>query len=296
MHENAYCLTVSGCTTLRPNQQCTLNKLLTELWCRNFVNKLRLSIQIGAQRAKNVRAMCTVHVHIPTELPFLRATVGGWVHLGAGARMCERKPPRVKEFPPVSSSGVRIDREILFTHTYLQCSIEVCAQSSFPIFLPTSLSTQPTSLGRGIPTEWKRPSPPPSHFALHACSRGGSGEQLTPPPLSPTYYVVEKKIIPHFERMRWWNLCPFVETAHLASSPSPPSLSPLLPSIAECVRLPFGALKMIYRSWVGKRKRERRKILPLFFFLLLGTKPKGYRVAIFSLVSLFLTFLSWAMF
>ncbi len=43
-----------------PNQQRTLNKLLTELPCRNFVNKHRLSRQVGTKR---VYAMCT-------ELPF----------------------------------------------------------------------------------------------------------------------------------------------------------------------------------------------------------------------------------
>ncbi len=35
-----------------PNQQRTLNKLLTELQCRNFVNKHRLGIQVGAKCAK----------------------------------------------------------------------------------------------------------------------------------------------------------------------------------------------------------------------------------------------------
>ena len=35
-----------------PNQQRTLNKLLTELRCRNFVNRHRLSLQICIKRAK----------------------------------------------------------------------------------------------------------------------------------------------------------------------------------------------------------------------------------------------------
>ncbi len=35
-----------------PNQQLTLDKLPTELRCRNYVTKHRLSIQIGAKRAK----------------------------------------------------------------------------------------------------------------------------------------------------------------------------------------------------------------------------------------------------
>ncbi len=49
-----------------PNQQRTLNKLPTELRCRNFANKHRLSVQIGTKRAKT----CVQHVYIPTELPF----------------------------------------------------------------------------------------------------------------------------------------------------------------------------------------------------------------------------------
>ena len=49
-----------------PNQQRNFNKLLTELRCKNFVNKHRLSIQIVTKRAKT----CMQCVHIPTELPF----------------------------------------------------------------------------------------------------------------------------------------------------------------------------------------------------------------------------------
>ncbi len=49
-----------------PNRQRTLNKLPTELQCRNFVNKHRLSTKIGAKRAKT----CVHRVHIPAELPF----------------------------------------------------------------------------------------------------------------------------------------------------------------------------------------------------------------------------------
>ncbi len=42
-----------------PNQQRTLNKLLTELRYRNFVDNRRLSIKIGAKRAKTcVHALC----------------------------------------------------------------------------------------------------------------------------------------------------------------------------------------------------------------------------------------------
>ena len=49
-----------------PNQQRTLKKLPPELRRGNFVNKQRLSIQIGTKRAKT----CTQCVDIPTELPF----------------------------------------------------------------------------------------------------------------------------------------------------------------------------------------------------------------------------------
>ncbi len=51
---------------LQPNQQRTLNKHPAELWCRNFVNKHRLSIQVSAKHAKT----CMQLVHIPTNLPF----------------------------------------------------------------------------------------------------------------------------------------------------------------------------------------------------------------------------------
>ncbi len=54
---------------VQPNQQRTPNKLPTDLWCRNFVNKHRQSIEIGAKCAK----MCVQYVHIPTELPFCTA-------------------------------------------------------------------------------------------------------------------------------------------------------------------------------------------------------------------------------
>ncbi len=58
-----------------PNQQHTLNKLPTELRCRNFVSEHRPSMQICAKRAKtSTQSAC-----IPAELPFLHVTVGGWV-------------------------------------------------------------------------------------------------------------------------------------------------------------------------------------------------------------------------
>ncbi len=40
-----------------------------------FVDKHRPSVQIGAERAKKTRVQ---RVRVPTELPFLRATVAGW--------------------------------------------------------------------------------------------------------------------------------------------------------------------------------------------------------------------------
>ncbi len=41
-----------------PNRQRALNKLPTELRRRNFVDKHRLSMRIGTQACKNVRATC----------------------------------------------------------------------------------------------------------------------------------------------------------------------------------------------------------------------------------------------
>ena len=62
---------------LLPNQQHTLNKLSTELRCRNFVNKHRLSMQIGAKRAKKK----TRTRRVPTELPFCTPPlVVGYAH------------------------------------------------------------------------------------------------------------------------------------------------------------------------------------------------------------------------
>ncbi len=60
-----------------PNQQRTLNKLPTELRCRNPVDKHRPSMQIGTRHAK-ARMQ---RVHIPTELSFCvpSLVVGGWV-------------------------------------------------------------------------------------------------------------------------------------------------------------------------------------------------------------------------
>ncbi len=49
-----------------PNQQRTLNKLPTELGCRNLVHKHRLSTQIGAKRATT----CLQRAYILKELPF----------------------------------------------------------------------------------------------------------------------------------------------------------------------------------------------------------------------------------
>ncbi len=52
--------------TEAPNQQRTLNELLTEIRCKNFVDKHQPSIHIGTKRAKT----CMQCVYIPTELPF----------------------------------------------------------------------------------------------------------------------------------------------------------------------------------------------------------------------------------
>ncbi len=57
---------------MRPNQQRPLNEL--PLLSSGAVNKHRLSIQVGARRAKT----CTQCAHIPTERPFLPATLAGW--------------------------------------------------------------------------------------------------------------------------------------------------------------------------------------------------------------------------
>ena len=50
-----------------PNQQRTLNKLPTEFQCKNFVNNYRLSMQVGAKRAKTCM-QCVLC--ISTELLF----------------------------------------------------------------------------------------------------------------------------------------------------------------------------------------------------------------------------------
>ncbi len=57
-----------------PNQQLTLNKLPTKLQCIIFVDKHRLSIQIGTKRAKTCVKMCTYF----ERASVLHATVGGW--------------------------------------------------------------------------------------------------------------------------------------------------------------------------------------------------------------------------
>ena len=67
----------SGFFLLLPNRQRTLNKLPTELRCRNFVNKHRLRMQIGAKRAK----MCkNVYICIYFNwASILHTAIGGWV-------------------------------------------------------------------------------------------------------------------------------------------------------------------------------------------------------------------------
>ncbi len=67
------------CQLLLPNQQRTLNKLPSELRCRNFVNKHRLNIQIAAKRQKRV---CNVYVF---QLSFHSAYHHWWLGAAAGA-------------------------------------------------------------------------------------------------------------------------------------------------------------------------------------------------------------------
>ncbi len=62
-----------GCKKI-PNQQRTLNRLPTDLRCRNFANKHQLSIQIGTKRAKNMYSTCTYS----NWAPIFHATIGGW--------------------------------------------------------------------------------------------------------------------------------------------------------------------------------------------------------------------------
>ncbi len=68
----------SSPSSLLPNQQRTLNKLPTELRCRNFVYQHWLSIQISAKHAKTcMQCVCT-----PTDLPFcIPPLVVGSTHL-----------------------------------------------------------------------------------------------------------------------------------------------------------------------------------------------------------------------
>ena len=61
-----------------PNQQRTLNKLPTELQCRNFVSKHRLSMQIGAERMQETCMQC-VRIYFNWSSISL-TTVGGWVN------------------------------------------------------------------------------------------------------------------------------------------------------------------------------------------------------------------------
>ena len=84
-----------------PNQQRTLNKLPTGLRCRNFVNKHRLSIQVGAKRAET----CMQRVHIPTELPLcIPPLVVGYEHgedlFSCLSRIMIAPPPTCVTFHP----------------------------------------------------------------------------------------------------------------------------------------------------------------------------------------------------
>ena len=92
-----------------PNQQRTLNKPPTELQCKNFFeNKYRLSMQIGAKRAKT----CMQCVPIPTELPFLRTNVGGWaifLSFFRFARLRDLGPSALRPVPGQTVGGPRPD-------------------------------------------------------------------------------------------------------------------------------------------------------------------------------------------
>ena len=92
-----------------PDQQRTLNKVPTELRCRNFVAKHPLGIQIGAKRAKTfIQCVC-----FPTEIPFcIPPLVVGqeWLIVQGGgggegaARACW----------PFSSCSVQTHRQFIF--------------------------------------------------------------------------------------------------------------------------------------------------------------------------------------
>ncbi len=58
-----------------PTSNALLINFRLSLRCRNFVDKHRPSTHIGTKRART----CMQSARIPTELPFLHATVGGWV-------------------------------------------------------------------------------------------------------------------------------------------------------------------------------------------------------------------------
>ena len=58
----------------QPNQQRTLNKLPTELRCKDFVTKHRLNIQTSAKMCKNVYARSTYS----NWASILHTAVGGW--------------------------------------------------------------------------------------------------------------------------------------------------------------------------------------------------------------------------
>ena len=66
VHQSALAVAARWGKISQPNQRRILNKLPTELRHRNFVNKHRLSMQIGANGAK----LSMQRLHILTELPF----------------------------------------------------------------------------------------------------------------------------------------------------------------------------------------------------------------------------------
>ncbi len=84
----------ASCCCCCPTNNALFNKLPTELRCRNFVNKHRLSIQVGSERAENLHAMCTVY--FPTYVAsILHTTIDGWVQFQISSREKKKKEVRI---------------------------------------------------------------------------------------------------------------------------------------------------------------------------------------------------------
>ncbi len=60
-----------------PTNNAPLMSFLLSFDVEIFVDEHRPSMRVGSERAK--RKMCVQCVRVPTDLPFLHATVGGWV-------------------------------------------------------------------------------------------------------------------------------------------------------------------------------------------------------------------------